>query len=76
MIQSDFLIAAKLIHHVPDIVFKALHVLFVRSAVDDVEEDARGRFYSDFRLLYPNCDNILLFLNTLTFSFYYNNTVL
>ena len=40
MFQLDFLIAAKLIHLVSDIVFKAQHVLFVRPPVDDVEEYA------------------------------------
>ena len=40
MIGFDFLIAAKLIHLVPDVVFEALDILFVRSTVDEVEEYA------------------------------------
>ena len=37
MLQFDFLIAAKLIHLVPDVVFEGLDVLFVGAAVDEVE---------------------------------------
>ena len=35
-----FLIAAKLIHLIPDVVFKALDILFIRPAVDNVEKYA------------------------------------
>lgn len=45
MFQFDFLIAAKLIHLVSDVVFEALDVILVGTAVDEVEEDTRGRFY-------------------------------
>ncbi len=38
--QLDFLIAAKLIHFVSNVVFEALDVLLVGAAVDEVEEDA------------------------------------
>jgi len=43
--QLDFLIAAKLIHLVSDVVFEGLDVLLVGATVDEVEEDTRGRFY-------------------------------
>lgn len=49
--QLDFLIAAKLIHLVSDVVFEALDVFLVCAAVDEVEEDARGRFYPHFGFL-------------------------
>lgn len=42
MLQFDFLIAAKLIHFVSDVVFEALDVLFVRSIVDEIKEYARS----------------------------------
>jgi hypothetical protein len=38
--QFYFLIAAKLIHLVSDVVFKALDVFLVDAAVDEVEENA------------------------------------
>ena len=38
--KLDFLIAAKLIHLVSDVVFEALDILLVCAAVDEVEEDA------------------------------------
>ena len=44
MFQLDFLVAAKLIHLVSDVVFEALDVFLV-GAVDEVKEDARCRFY-------------------------------
>lgn len=37
MPHLDFLIAAKLIHLVPDVIFKALDVLLICAAVDEVE---------------------------------------
>jgi len=37
--QLDFLIAAKFIHLVSDVVFEALDVLLVSATVDEVEED-------------------------------------
>ena len=40
LFQVDFLIAAKLEHFVSDVVFEALDVLLVGTAVDEVEEDA------------------------------------
>ena len=39
MPHLDFLIAAKLIHLVSNVVFEALDVLFVCAAVDEIEED-------------------------------------
>ncbi len=36
--QPDFLIAAKLIHLVSDVVFEALDVLLVSATIDDVKE--------------------------------------
>lgn len=38
MIGFDFLIAAKLVHLVLNVVFETLYVLFACSAVDDVKE--------------------------------------
>ena len=38
LFQLDFLIAAKLMHLVSDVVFKALDVLLVGAAVDEVED--------------------------------------
>ena len=49
--QLDLLIAAKLIHLVADVVFEALDVLFICAAVDEVEEEARSRFYPHFGFL-------------------------
>lgn len=49
--QFDFLIAAKLEHLVSDVVFEALDVLLVGTAVNEVEEDARCRFYPHLGLL-------------------------
>ena len=37
--QFDFLIAAKLMHLVSDVVFKALDVFLVGTAVNEVEEN-------------------------------------
>lgn len=52
MSQFDFLIPAKLIHLVPDVIFKALDILLVCAAVDEVEEKARSRFYPHLGFLY------------------------
>ena len=38
MIGFDFLIAAKFIHFVSDVILMALHILLVRPAIDDVEK--------------------------------------
>lgn len=38
MFQLDFLIAAKLIHIVSNVVFKALEVLLVGAAVEEVDK--------------------------------------
>ena len=51
MFQFDFLIAAKLIHLVFDVVLEALDVLLVCSAVDEVEEEERFGFDSYFGFL-------------------------
>ena len=40
MPHFDYLIAAKLMHLVSDVVFEALDVFLVGTAVDEVEEDA------------------------------------
>ena len=40
LFQFDLLIAAKLKHLVPDVVFEALDVLLVRPTIDEVDENA------------------------------------